>query len=276
MSQQAGTRAGMGAAASNRGDGTSKEWALTQHTMTNGRLNGTGRERGDDLTSRGMTSGRRKALLAAGVLALVAAGLAIGFSGWSRVVAPGSAKGTPPARPDALICLDPGHGGRDPGASHHGVEEKDVNLDIGLRARALLELAGYRVMMTRTTDVDISLWRRSSTANRAGADVFVSIHNNAKPPDTNGTTTYFNRGFREGQRLAAMVQGGVVAAIRRPDRGLKTRGFYVLRNTTMPAALLEGVFLSDEREAGLVRDPGFRQRMAAGVALGIDLYLRGR
>lgn len=210
-----------------------------------------------------------KVLPVLGMAALLAATLALGGAGVH-----GGAMGNPGPGPDALICLDPGHGGSEPGAIQNGVEEKEVNLDVALRARALLELRGYRVMMTRTTDVEISLARRCSAANKSGAEVFVSVHNNARPPDIDGTTTYYNRGFEDAWRLAACVQRSVVISIGRPDRGLKTRRLYVLRNTRMPAVLLEGVFLTDTEEAGLARDPGFRQRMAEGIALGIDLYLR--
>ncbi len=217
-----------------------------------------------------------KTLLAASMIALITAALVLG-AGTSRpsgVTGPGNAGQI--GRPDALICLDPGHGGKDAGARGGGVEEKDANLDVALRARALLELAGYRVIMTRSTDVYLSLARRCSAADKAGADVFVSVHNNAKPPDTDGTTTYYARGSAGSWRLAAFVQRAVVMSIGRPDRGLKTRNLYVLRNTRMPAALLEGVFLTDPGEARLVQEAWFRQRMAEGIALGIDLYLRNR
>lgn len=235
----------------------------------------------EDTAKRRARAGRARAgrarvgLLAAGAALLLAlmmaawgGGALTGLEGlWGKARQGG---------PDALVCLDPGHGGEDPGARASGVEEKSVNLDVALRARAVLELMGYRVMMTRSTDVEISLARRCSAANKSGADLFVSVHNNAKPPDIDGTTTYHNEGSEESRRLAAFVQGAVVSSIGRPDRGLETRRFFVLRNTRMPAALLEGVFLTDPMEALLARDPAFRQKMAEGLALGIDLYLRNR
>ncbi|HEY5531519.1 MAG TPA: N-acetylmuramoyl-L-alanine amidase [Candidatus Anoxymicrobiaceae bacterium] len=178
------------------------------------------------------------------------------------------------ARP--LVCLDPGHGGKDTGARENGVAEKDVNLDIALRARQLLEARGYRVIMTRDDDTYVSLARRCAIANHAGATVFVSIHNNARPPDAAGTTTYHNFNSPNGERLATYIQWGVVAGIKRPDRGVKAKNLYVLRNSAMPAALLEGVFLTDATDARLITQAPFRQKMAEGVAAGVRDYLNSR
>jgi N-acetylmuramoyl-L-alanine amidase len=178
------------------------------------------------------------------------------------------------ARP--LVCLDPGHGGRDTGARENGVAEKDVNLDIALRAKQLLEAMGYRVIMTRENDTYVSLAQRCAIANQAGATVFVSIHNNARPPDAAGTTTYHNFNSPNGERLATYIQWGVVARIKRPDRGVKEKNLYVLRNSAMPAALLEGVFLTDATDARLIAQAQFRQKMAEGVAAGARDYLNSR
>lgn len=173
----------------------------------------------------------------------------------------------------ALVCLDPGHGGTDSGAKENGVAEKDVNLDIALRARALLQSAGYRVIMTRESDTTVSLWKRCSIANSSHASVMVSIHNNAKPPDVQGTTTYYCRGSSQGALLAICVQGEVVGRDGRPDRGIRASRLYMVRNATMPAALLEGVFLTSKDEAELIQDAGFRQKIAAGVAAGVTDFL---
>jgi N-acetylmuramoyl-L-alanine amidase len=81
-----------------------------------------------------------------------------------------------------LIVLDPGHGGRDPGAVAHGLREKDVNLAIGLRMERALQSRGFDVKMTRRTDVYLPLRERTDIANNADADMFVSIHAHALPP----------------------------------------------------------------------------------------------
>ena len=220
-------------------------------------------------------SGRRassRALMVAGglaILAIVATITAIALFGG------GKGSSTSVTVSGRLVCLDPGHGGSDTGALENGVAEKDVNLDIALRARPLLEAKGYRVILTRESDTAVSLARRCAIANTSGASVLVSIHNNARPPDVQGTTTYYFRGSEKGRALAVDVQREVVARIQRPDRGVRASRLYVVRNAAMPAALLEGVFLTDRAEAALIKDAGFRQRMAEGLAAGIDGYLTG-
>jgi N-acetylmuramoyl-L-alanine amidase len=174
----------------------------------------------------------------------------------------------------AVVCLDPGHGGNDTGALENEVAEKDVNLDIALRTRDLLEAAGYRVVMTRDSDRAVSLAQRCTIANGSHAAALVSIHNNARPPDVQGTTTYYYRGSDEGAELAEDVQRGVVAKISRPDRGTRESRLYMVRNAAMPAALLEGVFLTSKEEAWLITDTSFRRKIAEGTAAGIEDYIR--
>lgn len=203
--------------------------------------------------------------VAVAIAALAAAGIVVGLT-----LHGGGGGGTGAG---ALVCIGPGHGGSDTGAKDNGVKEKDVNLDIALRARALLDAKGYRVIMTRDTDTNVSLAMRCAIANGARAAVFVSIHNNARPPDVAGTTTYCYRYSPKGRRLATYIQWQVVSHIKRPDRGVRGAGLYVLKYARMPAALLECVFLTDAREAMLVGNPAFRQKIAEGVAAGVGDYL---
>ncbi len=174
----------------------------------------------------------------------------------------------------AVVCLDPGHGGSDTGALENGVAEKDVNLDIALRTKGLLEAKGYRVVMTRVSDQAVSLAQRCAIANGSHAAVLVSIHNNARPPDVQGTTTYYCSGSEDGAQLATDVQSDVVAKISRPDRGIRESHLYMVRNVSMPSALLEGVFLTSREEAWLITDIGFRTKIAEGTAAGIEDYIR--
>jgi N-acetylmuramoyl-L-alanine amidase len=213
-----------------------------------------------------MTRSRVVVWAAVGIAVLAAAAIVVGLS------LRGGAGGGNGA--GALVCLDPGHGGSDTGAKDNGVLEKDVNLDIALRARALLEAKSYRVIMTRDSDTNVSLAKRCAIANSAGAAVFVSIHNNARPPDVAGTTTYCYRYSPKGRRLATFIQWQVVSHIKRPDRGVRGAGLYVLKHANMPAALLECVFLTDAREARLIADPAFRQKIAEGVTAGTVDYLK--
>ena len=172
-----------------------------------------------------------------------------------------------------LVCIDPGHGGSDPGAQANGLNEKDLNLDIALKARPLIEAAGYRVMMTRESDVYVSLEDRCAMANRAHAAIFVSIHNNAYQADDQGTETYCYYNSEDGRRLATEIHHEVVKRINRPDRGVKEAGFYVLKNSDMTSSLLEGAFITNTEDAKLLADEGFRQKIAEGVSAGVNHYL---
>jgi len=231
-----------------------KPWAIQQ---AGNRLQATG-------------SGARWAIAGFALAAVLA--LAVGLT----LFVAGRGAGRPGEATGSLVCIDPGHGGADSGAIANGISEKDVNLDVALRARSLLAARGYRVIMTRETDVALSLARRCEIANGAGALALVSIHNNAPPPDDEGTTTYRYGSSEQAGRLASFVQNEVVTRIRRPDRGVREKSLYVLRNASMPAVLLEGVFLTSTTEARLILDPGFRQKMAEGVAAGVEDYLRSQ
>ncbi|MBD3184991.1 DUF4214 domain-containing protein [Candidatus Poribacteria bacterium] len=189
------------------------------------------------------------------------------FSGISNLSADSS---------DILICIDPGHGGRDPGAiGPTGLTEKEVNLDIAIRLKNKLRNAGYRVIMTRESDVYKSLQERVVIANDSGASVFVSIHNNAFTlPIPNGTETYYSTNSPSLSReLAIDVHNSTLQQINTYNRGVKTADFYVLKNTTMISALLEGVFISNPTEEAKLRDASFREKIASGVYNGIRDFL---
>jgi len=192
------------------------------------------------------------------------------------------------------VVLDAGHGGGDSGAvGPTGFMEKTANLDIALRARDMLVNSGYHVIMTRTTDIspnspaqDLTgdgqinvsddLQARVNIANNAKAKVFVSIHNNSAGPVARGTETYYWNGASADSgsaRLAQLIHEEVNARIGLYDRGVKTANFYVLRRTDMPAVLLEGAFISNPTEELLLSTPGFRQKIAEGVANGIRRYV---
>jgi N-acetylmuramoyl-L-alanine amidase len=172
-----------------------------------------------------------------------------------------------------LVCLDPGHGGSDSGALGNGLVEKDLNLDIARRARPIIQAMGYDVLMTRESDVYVSLQDRCTIANRARASIFVSVHNNAYESSSTGTETYCFYNSVDGRKLATDIHSEVVRRTMREDRGVKEAGFYVLRHTDMTAALLEGAFLTNPADAKCLADPRFRQKIAEGVAAGVGDYL---
>ena len=120
------------------------------------------------------------------------------------------------------IVIDAGHGGRDPGAEGNGLQEKDINLDIAKKVQKLLEEAGYKVIMTRTTDTFLELKERSSLANNSNADLFVSIHTNAGGGQ--GIETYWYSKGPEAQKskiLAEYIQNGMIKETKAINRGVK-------------------------------------------------------
>lgn len=195
--------------------------------------------------------------------------------------APLSADGLPVVpRGRFTVVIDPGHGGPDPGAiGIGGLREKDVVLDVSLQVARLLQARGVQVVMTRTSDVDVDLPPRVSLANRSGAQAFVSIHANALSmarPDVNGVETFFFSGA-ESRNLAAALQARMMAVSPgTPNRGVKTGRFFVIRRTTMPAALVEMGFVTGSVDAPRLANPDFRRSMALAIAAGILDHLGGR
>jgi N-acetylmuramoyl-L-alanine amidase len=174
-----------------------------------------------------------------------------------------------------LTTIDPGHGGRDPGAiGIGGLREKDVVLPISLEVARILSEAGVSVLMTRSDDRFISLQGRAAMANQARSTLFVSIHANAismSRPDVNGVETYFFSG--RSRNFANTVHQSIMNQIRIGNRGVKQARFYVLRNTSMPSILVEVGFVTGAQDAPRLADPAFRDQMARAIADGILRYV---
>src|SRR5665647_668641 len=171
-----------------------------------------------------------------------------------------------------LICLDHGHGGSDSGAvGPTGLTEKSVDLDIALRLKGKLESSGYKVIITRTKDIAKSMDERIAFANSNNADIFISIHNNSfVTPSANGTETYYcTTSPAPSSTLAAKLQKRLVEQTNAYNRGVKSANFYVLKNTKMTSALVEGVFISNPAEEQKLKDAGFRDKIATGIYNGI-------
>ncbi|TVQ56101.1 MAG: N-acetylmuramoyl-L-alanine amidase, partial [Spirulina sp. DLM2.Bin59] len=175
-----------------------------------------------------------------------------------------------------LVAIDPGHGGRDPGAiGIGGLQEKDVILPISLEVARTLQQQGVQVMMTRSDDRFITLAARTQMANQARATIFVSIHANAismSRPDVNGLETFYFS--PQGQRLAQTIQNSILQSIPMRNRGVKHARFYVLRTSSMPAALVEVGFVTGAEDAPRLANPQFRSQMAQAISRGILLYLQ--
>lgn len=189
----------------------------------------------------------------------------------------------PPLEPDKVtIAIDPGHGGNQPGAVYpdangNDVKEKDLTLPMSLMLAEILEDRGYNVVPTRTGDDSVSLADRAKMANAADAELFVSIHCNALDRnDYEGIFTYYYPNSTKGAALAQQVQDGVVAATGGIGRGTPSANFQVLRETTMPAVLVETGFMTHPGELARLCDPTYQQKIALGIANGIDAYLNNR
>ena len=176
-----------------------------------------------------------------------------------------------------LVVIDPGHGGPDPGAiGIGGIRETDVVLEVSKIVENLLSEKGVKVRLTRKNEVDLDLPPRVSFANNTDADIFVSIHANAsrgKRRDINGLETFYFRGWR-GRLLAKRIQKQIlIVSPGSPDRGVKQGRFYVLKNTRMPAVLVEIGFLTGRLDARRLEKTTHRKRLAYAIAKGILEYL---
>lgn len=171
------------------------------------------------------------------------------------------------------ICVDPGHGGKQPGAVYGGKMEKDAALSIALKLKAKLKAVGYNVIMTRDTDVDVSLKRRCEISNGAGTDAFVSIHLNAAGRTSASGAETWEWGQAQ-SKLADSVQKELVAASGFKDRGVKcSTAFYVLKHTKAPALVVECGFISNKTERERLFDDATQDKIAAGIARGIERAL---
>lgn len=215
------------------------------------------------------------------------------------VLSPSSVK-NPPAPALKVIVLDAGHGGQDAGTQNKALklDEKRFTLDVANRLRALLVKQGYKVVMTRTTDRFIALPERAEIANRAGADLFISIHFNSvdKAPLVQGSETYVmtpqhhrstgsplrdpsDRVANSGNLndpwnavLGYHMQASMVTDLGTFDRGLKRARFAVLRHVKSPAVLVEAGYLSNEAEAKKIATPAYRAAIAEALAKGVSAY----
>jgi N-acetylmuramoyl-L-alanine amidase len=173
------------------------------------------------------------------------------------------------------ICVDAGHGGRDPGAigtEPFRLEEKEVTLQVAALLEQELEQRGHRVVMTRRRDRTLGLLPRARFANRLKADLFVSIHANAAATaSAEGMEVYHFPESREGRRAATAVIESLVTVF--PDhknRGVKEANFAVLRVTAMPAILIETEFITHPRQLEFLSDPENQEALVEAVADGIE------
>ena len=194
-----------------------------------------------------------------------------------------------------VVFLDPGHGGRDPGAVYNGLREKDLNMSIYRKLRSELEKLGYTVLTSRDTDVYVDyVTERSEMVNKTDADVFISIHFNATGvPGANrsGVETYIyepdpditprinkvahNHPIRlsESKRLADNIHNSVVSIAGANDRGVRGSNYAVLRETVKPAVLLELGYI-DSPEYKKISDDKYQNKLVEGIVSGLRNFYK--
>ncbi len=177
----------------------------------------------------------------------------------------------PEARAESrTIVVDAGHGGYDRGGvPYQRIGEKALTLDVAQRLKRVLESSGFRVVMTRNSDVFIPLGQRVSIANSYRGSTFVSIHfNSANRSGANGIETYYYRG--DSSTLAANIHRNVVAVTPTENRGIRRRGYFVLRRTSVRGVLVECGFLTNPTEGRNALQASYRQKLAEAIARGIQ------
>lgn len=169
------------------------------------------------------------------------------------------------------IYIDPGHGGNDSGAiGSAGLKEKDVNLNIAIKVRQILEKHGINAILTRHDDSRVELIDRVKMANDNRADYFISIHiNSASNSTATGTETFAFPNSSVGAKLANAIQKSLVNEINLANRGVKHKDFFVLKNTKMPATLVEVAFISNPEEEKLLKDQNFLYKVVVGIVKGV-------
>ena len=196
------------------------------------------------------------------------------------------------------ICLDPGHGGKDPGNQVGGSQEKKLTLLLSQELQSQLKHAGWKVSLTRTRDNFVELPDRPEIARRRKADLFLSIHFNsiassassvkgaevycltpAGAPSTNAGGEGAGAGWFAGNRfndenmfLAYQLQKNLTRKVQVDDRGVHRARFWVLRDAVMPAVLIEGGFLSNPSECRKILSPVYRRQLAGAIVDGLGAY----
>lgn len=171
------------------------------------------------------------------------------------------------------IVVDPGHGGRNPGAvGPTGLKESDANWRVSTALKHYMEnQGGAKVLMTRSQYQDESLAGRVAKANRWGADRFISVHHNAASNRSwNGVETYSaTNGSWASQDMRNKIHKRLVGGLGIRNIGAKKANFYVLRNTKMPAVLVEPAFVSNRYQEARLKDPAYNWKEAYYIYAGI-------
>lgn len=178
------------------------------------------------------------------------------------------------------LCIDPGHGGNDSGASFRGTMEKEIVLSISLFLEDLLKYTEIETSMTRKDDRTIALRERSDFANTGNADLCISIHCNADAdpdlpgmPEARGEEIFYSPGSVKGKMLAELVGGGLKKEFPlEPFRGIIGRELWMVDKTGMPAILVETAFIDNSTSVNELRMPSVRRKIAFAILRGVLAY----
>ena len=172
------------------------------------------------------------------------------------------------------VFVDPGHGGTESGAAYNGIAEEEMNLTISNKVTRNLKALGVEVVMSRTDDSFVGLAERGELANEYGADVFVSVHQNSfTSPSAHGIETYHHRDKAAHKPYAQDIQSELIKNTGAYNRGVKTAGFAVLRESNMPSALVECGFISNVNEANKLKTDAYQEKVAKSISDGVYEYL---
>ncbi|MYN70378.1 cell wall hydrolase [Streptococcus suis] len=197
-----------------------------------------------------------------------------------------------PVQRSYTVYIDPGHGGVDSGASYGGVYEKNLALSVANKLKANLIQLGYQVLMTRTADYNVDFkTERSKMANQSNADLFISIHFNATglaSSNATGIETYWYQydpeyqpkinavmhndptRLAESKILANQVQASLISGTGAVNRGVRRETFAVLRETAIPAILVELGFMDNPSDLQKIKQDSYQTKLANALAQGID------
>jgi N-acetylmuramoyl-L-alanine amidase len=193
-----------------------------------------------------------------------------------------------------IVVIDPGHGGIDGGTSKDGILEKDINLDISKRIKALLEQKGYKVILTRETDTSLDnltnisgsrhqkdLKARTDIINNSNAQLFLSIHGNChiKNLNADGSIVLYNDRFTQNKEIAYSIQRAlnniIINGKKRTMHSPESHStFYLLNCTKIPGVIIETAFVSNQVERQLLMQDMFKDEIANAIVGGIEIYLK--
>ncbi len=198
---------------------------------------------------------------------IVAAALALMLGGWAADVAGQTLR-------FSNVVIDAGHGGKDGGSVWNGLIEKKLCLDVAKRVEAGLKSRGLKTTMTRRADTFVELSQRARLANRVPSSIFVSVHfNGSRTTLISGGEVYYRSA--RGRVLASAISRSIKSRVTGGTRGIFHGNYKVLRETQMPAVLVECGYLSNKREAARCATPAHRQKLADAIVNGI-LAVRAR